>query len=33
MITEILNYTQTKENLAILIETLNNILKEERKNA
>jgi len=33
MITEILNYTQTKENLAILIETLNNILKEETKNA
>lgn len=33
MITEILNYTQTKENLAILIETLNNILKEETNNA
>jgi len=31
MITEILNYTQTKENLEILIDTLNNILKEMNK--
>lgn len=32
MITEILNYTETPENLQILIETLKNILKEMNNN-